>query len=51
MAARNGKISVKVNQEEEKIIQDKAEKVGLQKASFLRYLGLNANVSVTLENQ
>ena len=46
---RNITIAVKCSKEEEKRIIDKAERVGMKKSTFLRYLGLNSNISITLE--
>ncbi|MBU1051253.1 MAG: hypothetical protein KJ718_01725 [Nanoarchaeota archaeon] len=49
--ARNNEIRIKVNPEEKEIIKRKAERVGMNPSSFLRFLALNSTVSVTLEEE
>lgn len=41
---KNHEIKIKCNEEEYKIIKDKAVALGLAVSTFLRVLGLNANI-------
>ena len=49
--ARNHEIRIKVSKEELEVIKKKANKVSMTISSLLRYMGLNSNLVVSLEEQ
>ena len=49
MTTRNHEIRVGVSKEELEKIRKKAETASMNNSSFLRYLGLNCKVKVTIE--
>lgn len=50
MTVRNHEIRVGVSKEEKEKIEKKAEKVGMNPSTFLRYLGINCKAKVTIED-
>ncbi len=49
MDVRNKEIKVKVSSQEYTKIKNKAERIGLKPASFLRLLGLRVKLGVTID--
>lgn len=47
---KTGFYHIRVSHDEEKVIETKAEKMGMSPGVFLRWLGLNAKVSVESVN-
>lgn len=42
-------VQLRVSQEEYEIIKEKASKLGMSVSAFLRFVGINADISILLE--
>ena len=49
MTKKSNLIQVKVNEQEEEIIVAKAKKLGLTVSAYLRFVALNAEISVNVD--
>lgn len=47
-STREHTLQMRVNEDELKIIEEKAEKIGLTVSNYMRMVSLNANIKVTI---